>query len=84
MPIAERQEEQGGEGLILGRCGDLHLDGQVGQEGFDFRGAHGGRMTLVMEEDEAADPGQVRVFGAQGVVLAAKGLAVRSSKRTAG
>ena len=78
------EEEQGGEGLILGRCGDLHLDGQVGQEGFDFRGAHGGRMTLVMEEDEAADPGQVRVFGAQGVVLAAKGLAVRSSKRTAG
>ena len=68
------EEEQGAEGLILGGGGDVPLDGQVGQEGLDLRGAHLLGVALVVEEDEAFDPVDVGLFGADGVVLEADGL----------
>jgi len=33
-------EEEGLEGLVLGGGGDVFVDGQVGEEGLDFGGAH--------------------------------------------
>ena len=58
------EEEQGAEGLVLGGGGDVLVDGQVGEEGFDLEAAHGSGVALVVEEDEAADPAQVGAFGA--------------------
>jgi len=68
------EEEDGAEGLVLCRGGDLFVDGKVSEEALDVRGAHRGGMALVVEKDEATDPGQVGAFGAEGVVLAAQGL----------
>lgn len=65
------EEEDGGEGLVLGGGGDALLDGEVGKEGFDFGGAHFTGVALMVEEDEAFDPGDIRFFGADGIVLTA-------------
>jgi hypothetical protein len=54
-PIAV-EEENGLEGLILGRGGDVFVDSQVGEEGFDFLGAHFLGVAFAVEEDKAADP----------------------------
>jgi len=69
------EEEEGGEGLVLGGGGDMFLDGQVGEKGFDLLGAHLFGVALVVEEDEAADPVHIGFLGADGVVLAADDLA---------
>lgn len=63
------KEEEGGEGLVLGRGGNIALGCQVGEESLDFRGAHFGRMALVVEKDEAADPVYVGFFGTVGVMF---------------
>jgi hypothetical protein len=41
----------------------------VSEEGFDLCLAYVYRVAFTMEEDEAADPGQVALFGAVGVVF---------------
>ena len=51
------------------RSRDVLFDGQVGEESFDFGGAHLVGVALVVEEDEAADPVDVGLFGADGVVF---------------
>ncbi len=63
------EEEDGAEGLVLGRCGDVPLHDQVGQEGLDFWGAHLGRVAFIVEEDEAAHLVHVGLFGAVGIML---------------
>ena len=50
------EEGDGIEGLVLGRGGDVEGLGEVGEEGVDFRGAHGEGVFFVVEEDEAFDP----------------------------
>jgi len=35
------EEEQGGEGLVLGAGGDVFFDGEVGKESFDVWGTEG-------------------------------------------
>jgi len=60
----------GEEGLILGRGGDLLMDGQVGEERFDFGDTHLLGMAFVVEEDEAFDPANVGLLGAVGIVFA--------------
>ena len=57
------EEGDGIEGLVLGRGGDIAGLGEVGEEGIDFRGAHGGRVALFVEEDEAFDPGGIGFDG---------------------
>ena len=49
------------------------MGGDVGKEGFDFGGAHLGGVAFVVEEDEAADPLDVGLFGAVGVVAGTEG-----------
>ncbi|MBK8129452.1 MAG: hypothetical protein IPK53_11315 [bacterium] len=48
------------------------VDGQVGQEGIDLGCAHYGRMAFVMEEDITANPVEVLLFGAVGIVAQAE------------
>ena len=67
------EEEKGAEGLVLGRSGDVLVGGEVGEEGFNFRCAHLSRVAFVVEEDEPADPLDVGLFGAVGVVACAEG-----------
>lgn len=68
------EEEDGAEGLVLGGGGDASFDGEVGKEGLDLGGAHLAGVAFVVEEDEASDPGDVGLFGADRVVLAADGV----------
>ncbi len=69
------QEEDGGEGLVLGGGGDVALGGKMGEEGLNVGCAHFGRVAFVAEEDEAANPVYVGFFGAVGVVFGAQGVA---------
>ena len=48
---------------------------EMGKGGRDFGDAYLFRMMLVVEEDEAFDPANVCLFGAEGVMLAADGIA---------
>jgi len=66
------EEEEGAESLILGGGGDVLIDGEMGEEGFDLGGAHVGGVLFAMKEDEALDPVDVGLFGAEGVVFEAE------------
>lgn len=63
------------EGLVLGVGGDVAFNCEVGEEGFDFGDTHFVGVTLVVEEDEAANPLNVGFFCAIGIVLEANGIA---------
>lgn len=58
------QEEQRAERLVLGRGGDMLLDGEVTQEGLDLGHAQISGVALAVEEDIAPDPANVGLFGA--------------------
>ena len=62
--------------MILSGSSHAVLNGQVGHalRGFNFGGIHLLRMTLVMEENEAFYPVEVRFFGASGIMFGAQGL----------
>ncbi len=68
------EEEEGAEGLVLGRGSDIQVHGEVSEKRFDLGPAKLAGVALVMEKDIAGDPAQVRAFGMQGVMLAAQGL----------
>lgn len=61
------EEQEGGEGLVLRGRRAAFGDGEVGQEGSDLVGAELARVAHGVEADEAAEPVQVRVFGARAV-----------------
>jgi hypothetical protein len=67
------EEEEGAIGLVLGGGGNFVLDGEMGEEGFDFGYAHILGMAFVMEEDETPDPLDVGFFGLIGVVFEPEG-----------
>jgi hypothetical protein len=58
------EEQEGAQGLVLGRGSDLPIDRDRGEELRDVRGTHLGGVALVVEDDEAPDPGDVRLLGA--------------------
>lgn len=65
------QEAQGAERLVVGRGGDLSVDGHMGEEGFDLSSAHLLRVAKLalcgsVREDEAFGPR--RFFGVDGGV----------------
>ncbi len=66
------EKEERAEGLILSGGGDGTIDGEMAQEGSDFAFTHHVRMAFAMEEDEAANPIEVSLLGAQAVVLHAQ------------
>jgi len=42
---------------MLGRGGDVFVDSQVGEKGFDFLSAHFWGVAFTVKEEEAASPG---------------------------
>ncbi|GIV87346.1 MAG: hypothetical protein KatS3mg054_1375 [Chloroflexus sp.] len=46
--------EHGAQHLVSGRSGNLHFDGQAGQEGANGTRSHRARMVQVMKADEPA------------------------------
>lgn len=68
-------EEESAEGLVLGGGGDMFLHGQVSQKCLHLGGAHFGRVAQVVELDGAFDPVDVGLFGADGVMFEADGVA---------
>jgi len=68
------QEQEGAEGLVLCRSGDVFLDSQVGEIGFDLGSAHLGRVTHVVEVNVTLDPADVGLLGAIGIVFEADGI----------
>ena len=62
------EEEEGGEGLVLGGGGDVAIDGKVGEESDDFGRAQVFGVLLVVEKDVTFGPVNVGVFGAAGVI----------------
>ncbi len=69
------EKEDGRESLVLGGGRDVLFDGEVGEEGLDFWGAHFERVAFVVEEYEAAHPVEVGLFRAVGVVFGAQDVA---------
>jgi len=67
------EEEDGGEGLILCRGGDVFFNGEVGDECLDLWHAHVFGVAFAVVEDVAFDPVFVGLFGAVGVVFGADG-----------
>jgi hypothetical protein len=55
--------------LILGRGSDVVDHGEIGEKRINLGQAHGARMALAMEKQEAADPTDISFFGAYGIVL---------------
>jgi len=47
----------------------------MGEEGLDLRDTHLSRVSFVVEQDVTLDPGDVGLFGANGIVLETYGLA---------
>lgn len=66
------KKEEGAEGLILGGGGDGAIDGEMTEEGGDLGFAHGAGMAFAVEEDEAANPIEIRLFGTDAVVFDAE------------
>jgi hypothetical protein len=69
------KKEQCGEGLVLRRRRNVPVNGQMRQKAVDLGCAHLQRVTFVVEEDEALDPIDVGVLGADAVVANGAGLA---------
>ena len=68
------EKEDGGEGLVLGGGGNAAFASEVEEVGLDFGGAHFEGVAFFVEEDVAAHPFEVGLFGAVGVVLEAEGV----------
>lgn len=49
------EEEQSAERLVLSRCGNVVMGGQIAQKGSDLRFRHLSGMALSMKEDELSD-----------------------------
>jgi len=79
------EEEKGAAGLVLGGGGDVFIDGEMGEEGFDFGRAQIGGMTETaipgfMKREIAFNPADICLFGAIRVVFAADGVAHKIEK----
>lgn len=66
------KKENRAEGLVLSGGGDTALDREMAQEGGDLGFAHLGRMAFLVEEDEAPDPIEISLLGADAVALDAQ------------
>lgn len=67
-----KEKEQGAEGLILGGGGDVSVNGKVAEERGNLFLPHGIGMAFAMKENEAANPIEVNLFGADAVAFDAK------------
>ena len=63
------EEKQRAERLILGRSGDILFDREMREEGADVLLAHFVRVAFAMKENVTANPIDVRLLGADGVMF---------------
>jgi hypothetical protein len=63
------QEEERATRQVLRCRRNAALDGEIGQELGNLGRAHFGRMTLAVKQDEASNPVQIGLLGANAVVL---------------
>ena len=68
------QEQQRAQCLILGRCGDVALDGEPAQIPGELGATHLGGMPLLVEEDVAPNPRDVGLLGSPAIVAGAHGI----------
>src|SRR5882724_12990299 len=66
------KKEQGTESLILSRRGDVFIDCEMIQELSDLRFAHFVRMAFAMEQNEPANPIDVRFLRSNGIAFRAQ------------
>jgi hypothetical protein len=66
------EKKKGAEGLILSGCSDAAFDGKMAQEQGNLGFAHLLRMPFAVEEDEASDPINVSLLGAEAVMPGAQ------------
>lgn len=64
------EEENCAEGLVLCGSGDLAIDSQVIEIGFDLVFSHAARVFEIVEAKEASDPAQIGSLGSFGIVFA--------------
>lgn len=69
------EEHDGAEGLVLRGGREGAFSGKVGNEGLYFLGAHVFGVAFFVEEDVAANPVYVCLFGAKGVMFDTDGVA---------
>jgi hypothetical protein len=65
------EEEESGEGLILGRGRDLSSNRQIRKKRVDLGFPHLDGMALAVEQDETPDPSDVGLLGPEAVVTGA-------------
>ena len=70
------EEEEGADDLVLSGGGGFAVYDKVGDELFDFGGAHFFGVAFVVEENVLAHPFDVGFFGAWGVLFEADVFAV--------
>jgi hypothetical protein len=58
------EKQQGAQRLVLGRGGDLIVDGEIRQERFDLDSAKLMRVAKLVETDRAREPAHVGFLGA--------------------
>lgn len=78
----EKQER--GQRLVLGRGADAVLDGEAREEALDLGRSHLARVPLAVEQDEAADPADVRSLGLRAAVAHPKRFAHAVEQTLAG
>jgi hypothetical protein len=66
------KKEQGAEGLILSGGSDVALDGKVCKKCADFVFGHIAGVAFSVKKNETANPIDVRLFGADAVMLDAQ------------
>ena len=71
LPIEHllEEKEERAQSLVLGGRGDVSLHRQISKEGSDLLLAHFVGVAFMMEEDEAADPIDVSLLGADAVMF---------------
>src|SRR5919106_6195714 len=66
------KKKQCAESLVLSRCGDALFDREMSEKLGDFFFAHFVRMAFAVEKNEAANPIDVGLLGADGVMFHAQ------------
>lgn len=63
------EEQQGAQGLMMGRSRNASFIGQVRQKGADFGSSHIGGMAGLVKADIPSGPVHVDALGTQAIVL---------------
>jgi hypothetical protein len=66
------QKNNGIEGLVLGGGADLSVHGQMREKSFDLCRSHSAGMPHVMKDNILFDPGEIGLFGSDGIMFAAQ------------